>query len=227
MHEQSPLLGTALRGLGLAIASSATPRLEFQRDLRELLIEEARLIALRPKPPPRARRPRRPRGGGVRLAAIGIGFSLAGGGVVAAAHSFSLPARAAGPATELSPASRAPALPAPLRPGRSVAPSPLPSALESPAVVHPRARPVTPPADAAATPSDAPAILAPPAPSVLPVPSPTPAAVLPPEIEITISPGFKSPHQPRPAPTWSPSWLFAPTELRAEPFRHDLPATLR
>ena len=211
------MLGTALRGLGLALGSSATPRLEFQRDLRERLIEEARLIALRPKPPPRARRPRRPRGGGVRLAAIGIGFSLAGGGVVAAAHSFSLPARAAAPATASSPTSKAPAGTLAVRPGPSVVRSPLSSALEPPALVHARARAVTPPAD----PSTPAAVQAPPTGPVaspLAVPSPTPPAGLPtPEIQLTISPPFKSTHQPSPAPTWSPSWLFAPPSFGLNP----------
>jgi hypothetical protein len=212
------MLGTAMRGLGLALGPSATPRLEFQRDLRERLIEEARLIALRPKPPPRARRPRRPRGGGVRLAAIGIGFSLAGGGVVAAAHSFSLPARAAAPATKSSPPSSAPVGALPVQPGPSVVESPLPSALKPPALVHARAQPVTPPADAS-TKVGVQAPLTGPVASSLAVPTPTPPAALPtPEIQLTISPGFKSTHQPPPAPTWSPSWLFAPPSFELDPF---------
>jgi hypothetical protein len=88
-------LAPALRGLGNALGASACPRLDFQRDLRQRLIDEARLIAAQPNRRPRSERPRRPKGGGIRLAAIGIGFSLAGGGIVAAAHSLTLPAERA------------------------------------------------------------------------------------------------------------------------------------
>jgi hypothetical protein len=97
-------LAPALRGLGNALGAAAGPRLEFRSDLRQRLLDEARLLAAQPKTRPRSGRPRRPKGGGIRLAAIGIGFSLAGGGVVAAAHSLTLPAKAGAASPGVSPA---------------------------------------------------------------------------------------------------------------------------
>jgi hypothetical protein len=123
---RSLTLTPALRGLGSVLGAAAAPRLDFQQDLRERLIDEARWIAAQPKSRPRSSRPRRPKGGGIRLAAIGIGFSLAGGGIVAAAHTVDISAREA-----TASASHAPHVPVGTPPPSSspVASRPLPGGL--------------------------------------------------------------------------------------------------
>ncbi|HEX4429627.1 MAG TPA: hypothetical protein VHZ96_10205 [Frankiaceae bacterium] len=102
------------------MGAAAAPRLDFRRELRQRLVDEALLIAAQPKTRPRSGRPRRPKGGGIKLAAIGIGFSLAGGGIVAAAHSFNVPARA----NSTAPATAAPRLSSPAPHDRGPAPPP-------------------------------------------------------------------------------------------------------
>ncbi len=215
---QSHLLGTALRGLGLALGTSATPRREFERDLRERLIEEARLIALRPKAPPRSRRPRRrgpSSGGGIRLAAIGIGFSLAGGGMVAAAHSLSLPARSAVPANNAPPDAAVGSSAAPSRAVRPAAGPPPPGELVPGQVAAtPAARPaptLTPAVPPAVTTPVA-ALKAPAVTAIASTPArPTATAAptfQPPQILITVSPQIGSTYHPAPSATLVPTWLF-------------------
>ncbi len=100
-------LRRALQGLGAAMTGPATaPNVDFQQALRRrLVIEAAPRATPTPALPSDASRPwrqKRPKGGGIRLTAFGIGLSLAGGAIAAAAYSFSLPAPVAAPGAPLA-----------------------------------------------------------------------------------------------------------------------------
>ncbi len=214
-------LGTALRGLGLALGTSATPRREFQRDLRERLLEEARLIALQPKPPPRSRRPKRPRGpngGGIRLAAIGISFSLAGGGMVAAAHSHSLPANAGDSARQDAPATSVTSLPA-----RARGPGPATGRAAGTATANAGSMPALAPPAALATPTTSAPVAAPspPASALTSVPAlPTASAVptpRPPALGGMLAPPLTPADPTAPPQSLVPTGLFPASSLSPAP----------
>jgi hypothetical protein len=81
-----------LHGLAVALTGPATaPRSDFQQALRVRLLVEASNLAVRPTTRRRrADRHHRTKGGGIRLAAFGIGLSMAGGGIAVAANSHIL-----------------------------------------------------------------------------------------------------------------------------------------
>ncbi len=120
-----------LSGLALALASPDTaPSREFRQALRQRLISEAAELASRPPPnrPKRTtaragkRKPPRGSGSGLRLAAIGAGLSLAGGGIAAAGYTMTPRGPAASGETSVDRLEPAPQKPGP--PSRaSAAPS--------------------------------------------------------------------------------------------------------
>jgi hypothetical protein len=208
------------------LGGSAAPRLEFRIDLRQRLIEEARQIALQPKTGPPRRRACRPKGGGgIRLAAIGIGFSLAGGGVVAAAHSLSLPAKPgptiarASPGAPVTVRHAPPAGPA----ATTVPPFTAPQTEHVVAALAPPASPASPKATSKAPLAGA---VASPLPSVA-VSTPTLPSLL---ASAGASPGrHGAPEQPAPSwhravfPSLVPSWLGPSPRTSAGPFHEVSP----